>query len=37
MAKYGRSPEHLKVMPGLNPIVGRTEQEAKKSTSTCNR
>jgi N-acetyl-S-(2-succino)cysteine monooxygenase len=29
MAKYGRSPEHLKVMPGLNPIVGRTEQEAK--------
>jgi alkanesulfonate monooxygenase len=28
MAKYGRSPEHLKVMPGLNPIVGRTEQEA---------
>ena len=29
MAKYGRSAEHLKVMPGLNPIVGRTEQEAK--------
>jgi len=29
MAKYGRSPEHLKIMPGLNPIVGRTEQEAK--------
>jgi N-acetyl-S-(2-succino)cysteine monooxygenase len=29
MAKYGHSPEHLKVMPGLNPIVGRTEQEAK--------
>jgi FMN-dependent oxidoreductase (nitrilotriacetate monooxygenase family) len=28
MAKYGRSPGHLKVMPGLNPIVGRTEQEA---------
>ena len=28
MAKYGRSAEHLKVMPGLNPIVGRTEQEA---------
>jgi alkanesulfonate monooxygenase len=30
MAKYGRSPEHLKVMPGLNPIVGRTEQEAEE-------
>jgi alkanesulfonate monooxygenase len=28
MAKYGRAPEHLKVMPGLNPIVGRTEAEA---------
>lgn len=28
MAKYGRDPEHLKVMPGLNPIVGRTEREA---------
>lgn len=30
MAKYGRSPDHLKVMPGLNPIVGRTEQEAEE-------
>jgi len=30
MAKYGRSPDHLKVMPGLNPIVGRTEQEARE-------
>ena len=30
MAKYGRSPEHLKVMPGLNPIVGRTEREAEE-------
>jgi alkanesulfonate monooxygenase len=29
MAKYGRSPDHLKIMPGLNPIVGRTEQEAE--------
>jgi N-acetyl-S-(2-succino)cysteine monooxygenase len=29
MTKYGRSPEHLKIMPGLNPIVGRTEQDAK--------
>lgn len=30
MAKYGRDPEHLKVMPGLNPIVGRTEREAEE-------
>jgi alkanesulfonate monooxygenase len=28
MAKYGRHPDHLKVMPGLNPIVGHTEAEA---------
>jgi alkanesulfonate monooxygenase len=30
MAKYGRAPQHLKVMPGLNPIVGRTVQEAEE-------
>jgi alkanesulfonate monooxygenase len=30
MAKYGRAPDHLKVMPGLNPIVGRTDAEAKE-------
>ena len=30
MAKYGRSPEHLKIMPGLNPIVGRTTAEAQE-------
>jgi alkanesulfonate monooxygenase len=28
MAKYGRKPEHLKIMPGVMPIVGRTAQEA---------
>jgi FMN-dependent oxidoreductase (nitrilotriacetate monooxygenase family) len=28
MAKYGRPPEALKVMPGLNAIVGRTAKEA---------
>jgi len=28
MAKYGRSPDHLKILPGLNPIVGRTESDA---------
>ena len=30
MAKYGRSAEHLKVLPGLNPVVGRTEAEAQE-------
>ncbi len=29
MAKYGRAPEHLKVLPGLNAIVGRTAAEAR--------
>lgn len=26
----GRNPDHCKVMPGLTPVVGRTEQEAKE-------
>jgi alkanesulfonate monooxygenase len=30
MRKYGREPWRLKVMPGLNPIVGRTLAEAKE-------
>jgi FMN-dependent oxidoreductase (nitrilotriacetate monooxygenase family) len=29
MAKYGRDPDHLKIMPALVPIVGRTPQEAR--------
>jgi FMN-dependent oxidoreductase (nitrilotriacetate monooxygenase family) len=29
MAKYGRPPEHLKVMPALVTIVGKTRDEAK--------
>jgi N-acetyl-S-(2-succino)cysteine monooxygenase len=28
MAKYGRSPDELKILPGLVPIVGHTEKEA---------
>jgi alkanesulfonate monooxygenase len=31
MEKYGRRPEHLKVMPGLNAIVGRTDEEARET------
>ena len=30
MAKHGRPPEALKVMPGLNAIVGRTAKEAEE-------
>ena len=30
MAKYGRPPEALKIMPGLNAIVGRTAKEAEE-------
>ena len=26
----GRNPDHCKVMPGLTPVVGRTEREAKE-------
>ena len=29
MARYGRHPDQLKIMPALVPIVGRTEAEAK--------
>lgn len=28
LAKYGRSPDSLKIMPGVFPIIGKTEQEA---------
>ena len=29
LAKQGRKPEDLKILPGVMPIVGRTDQEAK--------
>ncbi len=29
MAKFGRHPDDLKIMPGLLPVIGRTEQEAR--------
>ena len=28
MAKYGRSPDHLVIMPGVMPIIGRSRAEA---------
>jgi N-acetyl-S-(2-succino)cysteine monooxygenase len=30
MPKYGRDPSHLKIMPGLNAFIGRTEEEANE-------
>lgn len=30
MPRYGRSPDELKVLPGLSPIVGSTELEARR-------
>lgn len=30
MSSYGRSPEHLKILPGVFPVVGRTEAEARE-------
>lgn len=30
LAKYGRNPDELKIMPGVYPIVGRTEEEAQE-------
>jgi FMN-dependent oxidoreductase (nitrilotriacetate monooxygenase family) len=29
LAKYGRSPEQLKIMPGIFAVIGKTEEEAK--------
>ncbi|UHC13901.1 LLM class flavin-dependent oxidoreductase [Methylobacterium currus] len=30
MARFGRAPDDLKIMPGLFPVVGRTEAEARE-------
>jgi FMN-dependent oxidoreductase (nitrilotriacetate monooxygenase family) len=30
LAKYGRAPDDLKIMPGVFPVVGRTEAEARE-------
>ncbi|MDR3427484.1 LLM class flavin-dependent oxidoreductase [Silvimonas sp.] len=29
LAKYGRNPDELKIMPGLSPVIGRTQEEAE--------
>jgi FMN-dependent oxidoreductase (nitrilotriacetate monooxygenase family) len=30
LAKYGRTPDELKILPGISPILGRTEAEARE-------
>ena len=30
LGKYGRSPDDLKILPGIFPVVGRTESEARE-------
>jgi N-acetyl-S-(2-succino)cysteine monooxygenase len=30
LAKYGRTPDQLKIMPGVFPVIGKTEKEAKE-------
>lgn len=30
LAKYGRTPDQLKILPGFSPIIADTEQEAKE-------
>ena len=36
LAKYGRSPEQLKILPGICPIIGSTESEAKEKEQELN-
>jgi N-acetyl-S-(2-succino)cysteine monooxygenase len=30
LAKYGRTPDQVKIMPGVFPVIGKTEAEAKE-------
>jgi N-acetyl-S-(2-succino)cysteine monooxygenase len=34
LATHGRSPDEMKIMPGLSPVVGRTAQEADEKQRT---
>ncbi|WP_347557296.1 LLM class flavin-dependent oxidoreductase [Robbsia sp. KACC 23696] len=34
MTRFGRDPDHLKVMPGIFPVVGRTQEEAEEKFDT---
>ena len=30
LSRFGRSPDSVKVLPGISPVIGRTEQEAQE-------
>lgn len=30
VARHGRNPDHVKIMPGVSPIIGRTQEEAEQ-------
>lgn len=30
LARYGRQPEELVIMPGISPVIGRTQEEAER-------
>jgi FMN-dependent oxidoreductase (nitrilotriacetate monooxygenase family) len=30
LARYGRSPDSVKVLPGISPVIGRSQQEAQE-------
>jgi FMN-dependent oxidoreductase (nitrilotriacetate monooxygenase family) len=34
LAKYGRSPDDVKIMPGVSPFIGRTQEEADEKFET---
>lgn len=36
LIRYGRSPEQLKILPGICPVIGRTESEAKEKEQELN-
>ncbi|MFE5320872.1 LLM class flavin-dependent oxidoreductase [Paenibacillus sp. NPDC056579] len=36
MAKYGRRPDELKILPGFSPIIGATEAEAREKEAQLN-
>jgi FMN-dependent oxidoreductase (nitrilotriacetate monooxygenase family) len=36
LARYGRSPDEIKILPGISPILGRTEAEARQREAELN-
>ncbi|WP_326950432.1 LLM class flavin-dependent oxidoreductase [Amycolatopsis sp. NBC_01307] len=36
LAKYGRTPDEIKILPGILPILGRTEAEARRREAELN-